>query len=318
MFLKRLKTFMTLFIQLFSHYNEIGDRMKLINSNSKTTPLNDDPLSRFFNTFNICVNSVGIWSSEIEKRATYTIKDIELIYYTKGGSQTMIQGNIFQCRENDLMILEPYGVYQSKNEGQEGYEYLYIHFDIEPIALQNELIQMLIQGSPVKHCRDGRLLALFQHTLTEVKKHQIGSRALINILVKTICIEIIRNQNCTPFEIIHPTHRLTDQSVLVNEAIKYILNHISEDLSVKKLAEMFSISENYLYKSFIKVINQSPSQFIIQMRLEMAKSYLSSGVMTIQQITHDTEFSSQQHFARVFRQHEGMSPSQYQKKANTH
>lgn len=287
--------------------------MKLINSNSKTTPLIDDELSSFFKSFSICVNSVGVWSSIIEKKATYTIKDIELIYYTKGGSQTTIQGDIYQCKENDLMILEPYGVYHSKNQGQEGYEYLYIHFDVEPIALQNELIGMLISGSPIKHCHDNKMKALFNHVLMEVKKQQPGSKAVINMLVRTICIEIIRNQSCIPFEIIHPTERLVNQTVLVNEVIKYILNHISEELSVKLLAGLFNISENYLYKSFIKIIEQSPSQFIIQTRLDMAKNYLSSGIMSIQQITHDTGFTSQQHFSRAFRQHEGMSPSQYQK-----
>lgn len=302
-----------LFNSHFSPYNMNGDIMKLINSNSKTTPLIDDELSAFFNTFSICVNSVGIWSSYIEKKATYTIKDIELIYYTKGGSQTTIQGDIYQCKENDLMILEPYGVYHSKNEGQEDYEYIYIHFDIEPIALQNELIEMLISSSPIKHCNDTKMKALFNHILMEVKKQQIGSRAVINMLVKTICIEIIRNHNSTPFEIIQPKHQLVNQTMLVNEIIKYILNHISEELSVKQLADLFNISENYLYKSFMKVIAQSPSQFIIQMRLDLAKNYLASGIMSIQQITHETGFTSQQHFSRAFRQHEGVSPSQYQK-----
>ena len=106
---------------------------------------------------------------------------------------------------------------------------------------------------------------------------------------------------------------LTDQSVLVNEVIKYILNHISEDLIVKMLAAVFTISENYLYKSFMKIAEQSPSQFIIQMRLDLAKNYLASGIMSIQKITHEIGFTSQQHFSRAFRQHEGMSPSQYQK-----
>ena len=226
----------------------------------------------------------------------------------------MIQGNLFQCQVNDLMILEPYGVYQSINEGKEAYEYIYIHFDIEPISLQNELIQRLIQGSQIKRCHDERMLTLFKRTLAEVQRQQVGSRAVINMLVKTICIEIIRNQHHSPFEMIKPEKRISDQSALVNEAIKYILNHISDELSVKSLAEYFNISENYLYKSFMKVIEQSPSQFIIQMRLDMAKSYLMSGIMTIQQITHETGFTSQQHFSRIFRQHEGLSPSQYQKK----
>ena len=177
---------------------------------------------------------------------------------------------------------------------------------------------MLSGNSPVKHCIDNKMKALFDHTLTEVKKQQIGSRAVINMLVKTICIEIIRSYNCTPFEIIHPKLKLTNQSVLVNEVIKYILNHISEDLSVKRLAGIFTVSENYLYKSFMKIAEQSPSQFIIQMRLDLAKNYLASGIMSIQQITHEIGFTSQQHFSRAFSQHEGMSPSQYQKMIMNH
>lgn len=286
--------------------------MKVINSNQKTKPLNEDELSRFFNEFNIIVESVGTWRSATETQATYTINDLEFIYYTKGGSITTIQGKDYHCLMNDLMILQPHGIYTSLNYGQKEFEYIYIHFQVEPITLQTQLLGLFAQITPVIHDKDKELLHLFLIILKEAESNKPGANALINMLIKTICIDIIRKQRTFQQRYtLRPKHK--DQIELINNIISYINLHIRDNLNIQQLAIQFNISPNYLYKSFINVMEKSPSQFIIEYRIALAKNYLNTNVYNLMQISELCGFSCQQHFTRSFTQNVGVSPNNYRK-----
>lgn len=286
--------------------------MKVINSNQKTTPLCEDELSSFFNEFNVTVSSVGTWRSAKETQATYTINDIEFIYYTKGGSTTTIQGKNYICTKHDLMILQPHGIYTSINHGQQEFEYIYIHFEVNPITLQTKLLELLLQSGPVIQANDKRFLHLFLSILKESTANKQGANALINMLVKTICIDIIRCQETTDSPI-KPFIKHKDQFSLVNAVIDYINHHIKDNLTVQQLADTFNISPNYLYKCFINVLDKSPIQFMIDYRITLAKKYLYSNVFTLYQISELCGFSSQQHFTRCFTKCVGISPRDYRK-----
>lgn len=290
--------------------------MKVINSNQKTTPLCEDELSSFFNEFNVTVSSVGTWRSAKETQATYTINDIEFIYYTKGGSVTTIQGKDYACQTHDLMILQPHGIYTSLNYGQKEFEYIYIHFEVNPIALQPKLIELLTKAGPVIQEDNKRFLQLFLSILQEASSNLAGANALINMLVKTICIDIIRSTTTTKTKI-EAVSKHKDQFTLVNDVIDYINHHIKENLTVQQLADTFNISPNYLYKCFMKVMDKSPIQFMIDYRIALAKKYLCTNVFSLSQVSELCGFASQQHFTRSFTKSVGISPSSYRKNLQT-
>ena len=86
-------------------------------------------------------------------------------------------------------------------------------------------------------------------------------------------------------------------------------------LTNTKLAAECNISEVYFRKLFTKHFGISPKQFIIDMRIQKAKQLLAEDSSSVAAISEKCGFSNPYHFCRLFKQHTGISPSEY-KKAN--
>ncbi len=64
---------------------------------------------------------------------------------------------------------------------------------------------------------------------------------------------------------------------------------------------------------FRKSTGQSPHQFVLRHRVERAKEILRTPEMRVLDVAVACGFKTQQHFARVFRQMCGVSPTEYRK-----
>lgn len=85
-------------------------------------------------------------------------------------------------------------------------------------------------------------------------------------------------------------------------------------LTNERLARECHISEVYLRKLFAKYLHSSPKQFIIRMRLQEAKQRLTEGTLAISAIAEHCGFSNPYHFSRVFKEHVGITPTEYRKR----
>lgn len=97
------------------------------------------------------------------------------------------------------------------------------------------------------------------------------------------------------------------------KAITYLDEHIAENPSVSKLAELCDISEVYFRKRFKEYMGQSPVEYRNTLRLERARSYLEFGDISVQEISDMLGYSTVSHFIEKFKQHFGCSPLKYRK-----
>ena len=94
--------------------------------------------------------------------------------------------------------------------------------------------------------------------------------------------------------------------------INYLEKNISNpDITNVFLAKKLGISEVYLRKLFSAHYGITPKQFIIDMRIQKAKSLLTNGTYTITSISEECGFSSLYHFCRAFKEKTGMTPTEY-------
>jgi len=95
-------------------------------------------------------------------------------------------------------------------------------------------------------------------------------------------------------------------------ALQYLENNYQrEALTNECLARECRISEVYFRKLFTKEFGISPKQYIIELRIERAKQLLCEGACGTAEISELCGFSSPYHFCRLFKQHTGMTPSEY-------
>lgn len=88
--------------------------------------------------------------------------------------------------------------------------------------------------------------------------------------------------------------------------------HLSENLSLEKLARLVDLSPFHFSRMFKLSIGDSPANYITRIRIERVKSLLDSS-MSIAEISLQTGFSHQSHMTRNFKKLTGMTPAVYRR-----
>ena len=94
---------------------------------------------------------------------------------------------------------------------------------------------------------------------------------------------------------------------------KHIHSNLFNDLNLTNIASHFSISVSSLKTIFKQITEQSVNQYIIDAKIDKAKEFLSENILSNTQIAHSLKFSSSSHFAKVFKDRTGYTPSEYKK-----
>lgn len=99
--------------------------------------------------------------------------------------------------------------------------------------------------------------------------------------------------------------------IKLQQAMEYIHDHLTEDLSLREIATRLQMSPNYFTSLFKQSTGLSTHQYVIQCRIEKAKQLLTKPNLPIVEVSQQVGFQSQSHFINVFRKRTGMTPKTY-------
>lgn len=88
-------------------------------------------------------------------------------------------------------------------------------------------------------------------------------------------------------------------------------NYADPSFSVEILAEQIGYNRSHLYKKTKEISSYTPSEIILQFRLEKAKTLLASGFYSVTEVAYMTGFNSSGYFSRKFKSHFNVVPSQF-------
>lgn len=97
------------------------------------------------------------------------------------------------------------------------------------------------------------------------------------------------------------------------KAINYISTHISEPVTVEKLAGLVHMSVSRFRAVFGEITDLSPREYIIRLKLNYACELLRHSDESVQQISSAIGYDNPQYFSRLFKMHFKMPPSEYKK-----
>jgi AraC family transcriptional regulator len=95
--------------------------------------------------------------------------------------------------------------------------------------------------------------------------------------------------------------------------VDYVRANLTSDIAVTELARLVQMSPSHFTRMFHSAFGVTPYRFVMRERIEGAKGMLRGTELTASQIAFAYGFSSQSHFAKVFRQFTGASPKQFKK-----
>ncbi len=97
----------------------------------------------------------------------------------------------------------------------------------------------------------------------------------------------------------------------VRAMLSFIHDHYSEDISIMDIAEAANVSRSECFRSFKKITNKKPVEYINEYRLAQAAALLLETNRAVSEISMDCGFSSSSYFGKLFREKTGMSPGSF-------
>ncbi len=95
------------------------------------------------------------------------------------------------------------------------------------------------------------------------------------------------------------------------KAEEYIRDNAYGKLTLKEIASAAGVHPVYLARAFRGRHKCTVAEYIRAYRVETARARLSFSKNPLADIAHDTGFSDQSHFSRIFKRLTGMTPAQY-------
>lgn len=111
-------------------------------------------------------------------------------------------------------------------------------------------------------------------------------------------------------------HSMRGYSPAVQKVINYIDFNYQEDLSLKRIAELFSISPSYLSALFRKETGTTLTEYVNSKRIDISVSLLNTTDFSIQNIAAQVGFLDVNYYTRIFKKLKGLSPSAYRNLIN--
>lgn len=94
---------------------------------------------------------------------------------------------------------------------------------------------------------------------------------------------------------------------------RYIQQHLSEDISLRYLAEQFHMNPQYISQLFKNEIGVNFLAYLTSIRMEKAKSLLLTTAIPVTEIAEAVGFHDYRVFSKTFKKVEKMTPTQYRK-----
>ena len=170
---------------------------------------------------------------------------------------------------------------------------LVIHLDVE-----NYVGYTLESVMP----KDTDVYSYFSRIVDVWTKRQAGYRYRANALL----YEMMANLYCEYFV-------GANIPSVIEKAVKEIhARYTDSSLTVSELAAHAGVSEVYLRRVFREHFGVSPKQYVIDLRIEYAKSLLGIGDIPINEVATRAGFTEPKHFAVAFRKKTGYPPSKHE------
>jgi len=100
---------------------------------------------------------------------------------------------------------------------------------------------------------------------------------------------------------------------IIEKSLKYIKEHLTEDLSLESIAEKMSLSPIYFHNTFRASVGKTLRGYVEEQRIKKAINLLTTTNYSLTQIAYESGFSSQSYFSYVFKRKMKVTPRDYVK-----
>ncbi len=228
-----------------------------------------------------------------------------LMLIKKGSCRITTAAASYTACRNDVVLLNCYAAHSYSTE--EGFEALWVHFD--GVLARNYYHIIGEQASGIKLKNLDSFTMRFQDLFDRFAGGGAIREASVSSRITALLTALIEN---TSGEKTLTAHTSTGLSRITS----YINSHMTEQLSLKDLAEQASLSMFYFSKLFRKETGYSPHEYIIITRLNHACYLLATSRLSVKEICFACGFTNESSFCAAFKKKYLQTPIEYRREHN--
>ena len=160
---------------------------------------------------------------------------------------------------------------------------------------------------PTFRARDHLLGELIRALTDEVLADNPGGSLYAETLGGSIAVQLLRRHAGSP----EPRRRQGLGERELRLVVEYVEAHLADSIHLSALADLAGMSTYQLARRFKESTGVPPHRYVLRRRTERARELLRQPGATILEVALACGFSSQSHFATVFRALTGVSPRAY-------
>jgi len=259
----------------------------------------------------LIVGSCGTYRLKSTKRLpTWRPKgrlDYQLLYVVSGKTHFFFGEKERIVTAGHMVLIPPRQEQRYDYYGAEKPEVYWVHFtgsDVKNILRKYEIPM----DDPVFYSGASSTYAyIFKEMIHELQTCRTGYEELLAMYLRQIFLLVQRTRQ----------EQKPSVSTYIQEemeyARRYFNEHYNEPISIQDYAESRNMSVCYFQRSFKQIVNHTPMQYLLSIRVNNAASLLETTDYSMAEISAIVGYEDPLYFSRLFRKIKGMSPSEYRR-----
>ena len=237
----------------------------------------------------------------------------KVLFLLQGSGAYFVDGQQYLLQPGDIVLLDAHSIHRPELDGDTPYERIILYISPEYLQRQSTAdcsLRSVFSGEKGHVLRLGeaqrqkifRLAAQLERELSEdaFGREIVSSAGLLRLLV-----EIGRNREHPATD---PTGPVIPKDKRIAEILRYIDDHLAEDLDAEVIARAFFISKYHMMRLFRRETGTTVHLYITQKRLVKARELMDSG-MRATEACYRCGWRSYSSFTRAYGKHLGTTPT---------
>lgn len=248
----------------------------------------------------------------------------ELHYVDKGSAVSIAEDEEILLGQGDILFHKPMAKHQLISAGDTAPNVCVISFVLKPKELsflerkklhltaeERGVIKRFLAEAEATFSlsTDPAVQALFVRD-----EIPLGASHMMKLCLEELLLLLLRDHAPPPLK--RPKLRLDDSydDALVSEMVRYMREHIGEDVTIKDLCHRFSYGKTYLCARFSAATGKGINRYFTELKITAAKEIIREKSVSGELFARIAEmlgFSSPSYFYATFRRITGMTPTEY-------
>ena len=268
---------------------------------------------------------VEYWDLPFFYNSVHYHEECQLTYILEGRGMILVGDHLEDFQEGDLLLIgknTPHALVHSK-EYYEGNSSLHaraisvffsrdtFHQVFNQIPETSKIEEFLDQAQFGIHLKQNESKRIGDDIKQMVKLRQVPRI----ILFMQVLDRISRNSNYHYISSSLPQMIGKEDSLKLQKVFNFITRNFDKRITLEEVAGLINLTPTAFCRFFKLRTNKTFSQFLIEVRISQACKMLSNGNFNVTETFFSCGYNNSSNFHRHFRQHTGLTPSEYKDRA---